>query len=198
MCRDWPSRLGCGGVEAKAKSADAPCARECSCASATALWREEKLPLLDSIAIAKEEALTFLASERQRIMGFSREQAIREVLAGRKLDARVDAVESVSENGFAGDRRDGMNSGYLDKIIHADCREHLGRLDDGSIELLLSDIPYGIALDDWDVLHSNQNSALLGESPAQRGKPAFKRRGKSINGWSRSDRKTDGLLDSRP
>ncbi len=81
-----------------------------------------------------------------------------------------------------------MNSGYLDKIIHADCREHLGRLDDDSIELLLSDIPYGIALDDWDVLHSNQNSALLGESPAQRGKPAFKRRGKPINGWSRSDR----------
>ena len=80
-----------------------------------------------------------------------------------------------------------MNSGYLDKIIHADCREHLDRLDDDSIELLLSDIPYGIALDDWDVLHS-QNSALLGESPAQRGKPAFKRRGKPINGWSRSDR----------
>ena len=23
---------------------------------------------------------------------------------------------------------DGMNSGYLDKITHADCREHLGRL----------------------------------------------------------------------
>ena len=81
-----------------------------------------------------------------------------------------------------------MNSGYLDKITHADCREHLGRLEDDSIELLLSDIPYGIALDDWDVLHSNQNSALLGESPAQRGKPAFKRRGKPINGWSRSDR----------
>ena len=66
----------------------------------TALWREEKLALLESIAIVKEEALTFLASERQRIMGFSREQAIREVLAGRKLDARVDAVESVSENGL--------------------------------------------------------------------------------------------------
>ena len=81
-----------------------------------------------------------------------------------------------------------MNSAYLDKITLADCRDHLSRLDDDSIELLLSDIPYGIAIDDWDVLHSNQNSALLGESPAQRGKPAFKRRGKPINGWSRSDR----------
>ena len=81
-----------------------------------------------------------------------------------------------------------MNSRYLDKITLADCREHLPRLDDDSIELLLSDIPYGIAMDDWDVLHRNQNSALLGKSPAQQGKPAFKRRGKPINGWSRSDR----------
>lgn len=81
-----------------------------------------------------------------------------------------------------------MNSTYLDKITLADCRDHLPRLDDDSIELLLSDIPYGIAIDDWDVLHSNRNSALLGESPAQKGKPAFKRRGKPINGWSRSDR----------
>ena len=81
-----------------------------------------------------------------------------------------------------------MNGRYLDKITHADCREHLPRLDDDSIELLLSDIPYGIAMDDWDVLHCNQNSALLGNSPAQQGKPAFKRRGKPINGWSRLDR----------
>ena len=81
-----------------------------------------------------------------------------------------------------------MNDFYLDKITLADCREHLPRLEDDSIELLLSDIPYGISMDDWDVLHSNQNSALLGKSPAQLGKPAFKRRGKPINGWSRSDR----------
>ena len=81
-----------------------------------------------------------------------------------------------------------MNGRYLNKITLADCREHLPNLDDDSVELLLSDIPYGIAMDDWDVLHRNQNSALLGESPAQQGKPAFKRRGKPINGWSRSDR----------
>jgi len=54
--------------------------------------------------------------------------------------------------------------------------------------LFLSDIPYGISLDDWDVLHHNTNSALLGQSPAQMGKSAFKRRGKPINGWSQADR----------
>ena len=81
-----------------------------------------------------------------------------------------------------------MNELYLDKIILADCREHLSLLADDSVELLLSDIPYGINLDDWDVIHSNTNSALLGQSPAQFGKSGFKRRGKPINGWSQADR----------
>ena len=57
-----------------------------------------------------------------------------------------------------------------------------------SIDLFLSDIPYGIGLDDWDVLHNNTNSAYLGSSPAQEGKSGFKRRGKPINGWSSADR----------
>ena len=81
-----------------------------------------------------------------------------------------------------------MNTDYLNRITLGDCREHLGNLEDDSIHLLLSDIPYGICLNDWDVLHDNTNSALLGCSPAQAGKSAFKRRGKPINGWSQSDR----------
>ncbi len=81
-----------------------------------------------------------------------------------------------------------MNDSYLDTITHGDCREHICRLEDGSVELFLSDIPYGISLDDWDVLHNNTNSALLGQSPAQVGKSGFKRRGKPINGWSQADR----------
>ncbi len=81
-----------------------------------------------------------------------------------------------------------MNEPYLDKITLADCRDHIPLLADDSIELFLSDIPYGISLDDWDVLHNNTNSALLGQSPAQVGKSAFKRRGKPINGWSQADR----------
>lgn len=81
-----------------------------------------------------------------------------------------------------------MNDEYLDKITLGDCQDHLPNLADHSIELFLSDIPYGISLDDWDVLHNNTNSALLGQSPAQVGKSAFKRRGKPINGWSQADR----------
>ena len=81
-----------------------------------------------------------------------------------------------------------MNNEYLNKITNADCLEHLPLLDDESIDLFLSDIPYGIGLDDWDVLHNNTNSAYLGSSPAQAGKSGFKRRGKPINGWSSADR----------
>lgn len=81
-----------------------------------------------------------------------------------------------------------MNENYLDRITLGDCRDHLPLLQNDSVELFLSDIPYGISLDDWDVLHNNTNAALLGRSPAQVGKPGFKRRGKPINGWSRADR----------
>lgn len=81
-----------------------------------------------------------------------------------------------------------MNEAYLDKITLGDCRDYIPHLTENSIDLFLSDIPYGINLDDWDVLHNNRNSALLGQSPAQVGKTAFKRRGKPINGWSQADR----------
>ncbi len=81
-----------------------------------------------------------------------------------------------------------MNKEYLNRIINDDCKKHLSHLDNESIDLFISDIPYGISLDEWDVLHNNTNSALLGQSPAQIGKSGFKRRGKPINGWSSSDR----------
>lgn len=58
-----------------------------------------------------------------------------------------------------------------------------------SIHLILSDIPYGIGADEWDVLHNNTNSAFLGTSPAQaKAGAVFRRRGKPLNGWSEADR----------
>jgi site-specific DNA-methyltransferase (adenine-specific) len=65
----------------------------------------------------------------------------------------------------------------------------LAKIPRESVHLIASDIPYGIAFDDWDVLHDNTNSALLGSSPAQKHAGAiFKSRGKPINGWSEADR----------
>ena len=64
----------------------------------------------------------------------------------------------------------------------------LAKIPSNSIDLTLTDIPYGISLDEWDVLHNNTNSALGGSSPAQaKLGSGFKRRGKPINGWSKAD-----------
>ena len=73
-------------------------------------------------------------------------------------------------------------------LLQGDCLELMKNIPDGSIDMILSDIPYGIGIDEWDVLHNNKNSSLLGKSPAQENNPLFKRRGKPLNGWSRADK----------
>lgn len=80
-------------------------------------------------------------------------------------------------------------SEFLDKVVQADSTQFLRQLQTQSIHLILSDIPYGIGAEDWDVLHPNTNSAFQGSSPAQEKAGAvFKKRGKPINGWSEADR----------
>lgn len=60
---------------------------------------------------------------------------------------------------------------------------------DESVHLILSDIPYGVGADEWDVLHGNSNSAYLGSSDAQeRAGAVFEKRRKPINGWCQADR----------
>jgi site-specific DNA-methyltransferase (adenine-specific) len=77
----------------------------------------------------------------------------------------------------------------LDEIIQGDSIQRIKELPSSSGHLILSDIPYGIGAEDWDVLHDNTNSAYLGSSPAQEKAGAiFKKRGKPINGWSEADR----------
>ena len=78
----------------------------------------------------------------------------------------------------------------LDTFIHGDSIEIIKNFPDDFVHAIISDIPYGIGLDDWDVLHDNKNSALGGCSPAQiSGGGLFKRRGKPLNGWSEADKK---------
>lgn len=74
-------------------------------------------------------------------------------------------------------------------IIQGDSVSLIRGVASNSVHLILSDVPYGIGVDDWDVLHANTNSALLGSSPAQeRAGAIFKKRGKPLNGWSEADR----------
>jgi site-specific DNA-methyltransferase (adenine-specific) len=80
-------------------------------------------------------------------------------------------------------------SPLVDVVQQADGIAAVRALVAASVHLILSDIPYGIGADDWDVLHNNTNSALLGSSPAQvRAGAVFRRRGKPLNGWSQADR----------
>jgi site-specific DNA-methyltransferase (adenine-specific) len=77
----------------------------------------------------------------------------------------------------------------LNNIYKGDSIELIKNIDDNSIDLIVSDIPYGIGVEDWDVLHNNTNNAYLGTSPAQEKAGAiFKKRGKPLNGWSEADR----------
>lgn len=78
----------------------------------------------------------------------------------------------------------------IDQIIQGNSIELIKKIDDHSIHAIISDIPYGIGYDDWDVLHSNTNSAYGGASIAQiESGNLFKRRGKPLNGWSEADKK---------
>lgn len=83
-----------------------------------------------------------------------------------------------------------MNLLPIDQVIHADSIVAIKNFPENAVHLILSDIPYGIGMEEWDVLHENTNSAYLGSSPAQsKAGMIFKKRGKPINGWSEADRK---------
>lgn len=78
---------------------------------------------------------------------------------------------------------------FENRLIEGDCVTGLKSIPPQSVHLILSDIPYGIGTEEWDVLHDNTNNAFLGSSPAQKKAGAvFKKRGKPINGWSEADR----------
>lgn len=74
------------------------------------------------------------------------------------------------------------------ELFNGDCLEILKTLKDNSIDIVITDIPYGIDYSEWDTLHDNKNSALGGATKHQVENTSFKRRGKPINGWSEADR----------
>lgn len=76
----------------------------------------------------------------------------------------------------------------MGRVEHGDSIRLIKTIEDQSVHLILSDIPYGINYEEWDVLHSNTNRSLLGKSPAQEKSSVFKTRGKPLNGWSQADK----------
>lgn len=78
----------------------------------------------------------------------------------------------------------------IDTFIQGDSIKIIKSFPDNFFHAIISDIPYGIGCDDWDILHDNKNSAYGGTSPAQIfNEGLFKRRGKPLNGWSEADKK---------
>lgn len=55
----------------------------------------------------------------------------------------------------------------FNKIIQGDSIIELNNIESASVHAIISDIPYGIGYDDWDILHNNTNSAYGGASSNQ-------------------------------
>lgn len=63
-------------------------------------WRSEKLAAIESIAVAKEIALDYLAAERMRIMRMSHADALQELIKMNKIDNRMATIKGVSDTGL--------------------------------------------------------------------------------------------------
>jgi type II restriction enzyme len=64
------------------------------------IWNIEKNVAAESIAIVKNEALTFLAQEREKIMRMSHKEALNELIKVHKIESRIKTINSISDNGL--------------------------------------------------------------------------------------------------
>lgn len=64
------------------------------------IWDIEKGVATESISIAKEEALTFLAQEREKIMRMTHNEALKELIKVHKIENRIKTINAISDNGL--------------------------------------------------------------------------------------------------
>lgn len=64
------------------------------------IWDIEKGVATESISIAKEEALTFLAHEREKIMRMTHKEALKELIKVHKIESRIKTINAISDNGL--------------------------------------------------------------------------------------------------
>lgn len=62
------------------------------------IWRDEKIAATESIAAAKQEALSYLSAERTKIMRMSREEALRELVRVRNIDGKIQIINSIRDS----------------------------------------------------------------------------------------------------
>ena len=66
------------------------------------LWKTEKEAVTESTEIAKEEGLTYLASEREKIMRMSHDEALKELIKMSKIDSKIKIIQSITDSGLFG------------------------------------------------------------------------------------------------
>ena len=64
------------------------------------VFKIEKQATVEALAAAKEEALTALAAERDRVQRMSHQEAIAALIRNKNLDGRTKAVKAVADNGM--------------------------------------------------------------------------------------------------
>ena len=64
------------------------------------LWRIEKIAMAESLTVAKQEALNFLAEERERVMRLSHKDAIALLVKDRNVDGRERVIRDLEDNGI--------------------------------------------------------------------------------------------------
>lgn len=64
------------------------------------LWKLEKEISVQSLKIAKEIDLEYLASERERFMRMSHQDAIKELIKISKIESKIGTISSVKDNGL--------------------------------------------------------------------------------------------------
>lgn len=70
--------------------------------SISKLWQDEKIAASESIEIAKKEALIYLASEREKIMRMSHDEALKELIKSSKIESKIKIINKISDNGLFG------------------------------------------------------------------------------------------------
>ncbi|MDE0471712.1 MAG: HindIII family type II restriction endonuclease [Ekhidna sp.] len=64
------------------------------------LWKIEKEAATESTEIAKKEGLFYLASERERTMKMSHDDALRELVKMRRIDSKIKTIKAISDFGI--------------------------------------------------------------------------------------------------
>ncbi len=67
------------------------------------LWTAEKKASLAGLDLAKDEALTYLRAERNRLLDLSHKEALAELIRASRLDSRIAQVERVDHGNLLGD-----------------------------------------------------------------------------------------------